>query len=304
MRRLRDERDIDDPVMAELAELIRAVDQPEPRQGAEERVLQAMSGRQVLRSWWWLHAVIVLFMIIAVRIDKLVDSGDGDGDGRPSATRPSTDRLAPAAMPILESRAPSPQLVLAPPVASAPPVVPALPVVAAPSPRPAVRNRIAPKSDLPAPSIQTPVEPPPAVPQQLATDAQAAASPDLAPSPVDEPALVHDAVRALRRDRDARTAISRLEAYRLRHPSGDLAEEALALLIEAVIAAFDDGAITASPYRGASAYAASAGHVRGLALEYLRRFPHGRFRELAEQARRWSPGQDRRTVLGSAEITP
>lgn len=52
-----------------------------------------------------------------------------------------------------------------------------------------------------------------------------------------------------------------------RYPSGDLAEEALALSIEAFAALDDRAALT-------------------LAEDYLRRFPQGRFRDQAEAARR------------------
>ena len=71
----------------------------------------------------------------------------------------------------------------------------------------------------------------------------------------------------LRRDHDVPSAIRQLEAYRRRFPVGELAEEVLALAIEA-FAALDDAA------------------ARSLADEYLRRFPGGRFSDQAERAQR------------------
>jgi len=73
------------------------------------------------------------------------------------------------------------------------------------------------------------------------------------------------ALCALHRDHDVQAAIRQLEAYHLRFPSGDLAEEALALTIEA-LSAFDDRA------------------AQTFADEYRRRFPRGRFREEVQRA--------------------
>lgn len=76
--------------------------------------------------------------------------------------------------------------------------------------------------------------------------------------------FVHRALRALRRDGDAALATRLLERHRARDPDGPLAEEALALQVEA---------------------AAELGQprARGLAREYLTRYPGGRYRNVAER---------------------
>lgn len=77
--------------------------------------------------------------------------------------------------------------------------------------------------------------------------------------------LVLDGMAALRRDHDGRRAEALLDEYLRRSPDGPLAEEAMALSIEAASAAHDDRA-------------------RALAARYLAAYPHGRFREAAERA--------------------
>jgi hypothetical protein len=79
--------------------------------------------------------------------------------------------------------------------------------------------------------------------------------------------LVAAATRALRGDHDAARAQTLLEDYLRRYPGGLLAEEALALAVEAA-AAHDDA------------------RAARLGAEYLRRYPQGRFRGAAEDARR------------------
>lgn len=74
-------------------------------------------------------------------------------------------------------------------------------------------------------------------------------------------------MRALRVDHDPARARGLLARYLERHPNGALAEEALALTIEAAVAHRDDDAPT-------------------LGARYLRRYPGGPFRELALRAQR------------------
>lgn len=98
-------------------------------------------------------------------------------------------------------------------------------------------------------------------------------------------ALVVDAMRQLRRGHDPRAALRELDAYLDRFPDGDLAEEVLALAIEARTAL---GAAAAVP----------------LAERYLQRYPHGRFREQAERARSQLGEQDRQRVRHGAGELP
>ena len=74
----------------------------------------------------------------------------------------------------------------------------------------------------------------------------------------------------LRRDHDIERARALLYEYLRVHPDGIVAEEALALTIEVA----------------AAVYEPAAGQ---LADDYLRRFPTGRFRQMAEQARQRFP---------------
>lgn len=127
----------------------------------------------------------------------------------------------------------------------------------------------------PAPAVH-PATAAPAAPGHRAPGRRAIARPpggiaasDLTPAPADEPpaaaALVHAAMGALRRDHDPGRAGVLLADYLRRYPSGALAEEALALSIEAALARRD-------------------GSAAALGAEYLCRFPRGRFAELARRA--------------------
>lgn len=83
--------------------------------------------------------------------------------------------------------------------------------------------------------------------------------------------LVFDAMRALRRDGQPDVASRQLEEYLRRFPGGSLAEEALALAIEAASVRGDPRA-------------------KDLASRYLARYPSGRFQKAAERVRtRFSP---------------
>jgi hypothetical protein len=78
----------------------------------------------------------------------------------------------------------------------------------------------------------------------------------------DSPVLA--AVRALRRERDPVRARALLTPYLAEHPDGTLAQEALAISIEAAVAHHDPDASS-------------------LAAQYLRRYPSGPFSALARQ---------------------
>jgi hypothetical protein len=79
-----------------------------------------------------------------------------------------------------------------------------------------------------------------------------------------EVAIIHDAARALKHDRDPETALKLLSQVN-RNGNGPLAEEAQALSVEAAIARRDPMAST-------------------LAREYLARYPHGRYRDMVSTA--------------------
>jgi hypothetical protein len=74
------------------------------------------------------------------------------------------------------------------------------------------------------------------------------------------------AMRALRREHDPVRARALLRQYLREHPDGTLAEEALAITIEAALVHHDSD-------------------VGVLGRRYLDHYPHGPFRALADQAR-------------------
>jgi hypothetical protein len=113
----------------------------------------------------------------------------------------------------------------------------------------------------------------PSLPTPLATRAPAVAPhphhialpPPPAPSAETESQTVLEAMRALRLEKNPVRARALLAKYLERNPNGALAEEALALSIEAAVAHHDQDA----PLLGA---------------RYLRRYPSGPFRAVAQEA--------------------
>jgi hypothetical protein len=86
----------------------------------------------------------------------------------------------------------------------------------------------------------------------------------------EDPSRVFDAIQALRNERDPARASRLLAEYLARYPHGALAEEAVALSIEAAAARHSPSAAT-------------------FAERYLRDYPGGRFRHTAEQALEHTP---------------
>jgi hypothetical protein len=133
-------------------------------------------------------------------------------------------------------------------------------VEAVPEPAPAPAA-IAPAT--PAVELRLPAAPPPA-PPKLATANIVTTTNSVVRD--DEVALVHSAFAALRREADARKALRLVDRYLRAHPEGKLAEEALALSIEALTALGDPRAVTR-------------------AARYLLSYPDGQFRDAAQRAR-------------------
>ncbi|MES1209893.1 MAG: hypothetical protein ABUS79_28490 [Pseudomonadota bacterium] len=115
----------------------------------------------------------------------------------------------------------------------------------------------------PAPAVALPPPSPArAAVEPAGSHVRRAARPD---TREEETALLLEAMRALRRQRDPARARVLLGRYLQQHPNGALAEEALAMSIEAAVAAHD-------------------GDAPGLARRYLRSYPAGPFRSVALQA--------------------
>lgn len=121
-----------------------------------------------------------------------------------------------------------------------------------PAPAPAPLSPAAPRI------VDGPVEPPPVAPLPSAKHLEK-------PRPGEDPSQVAEAVRALRKQGDAARAQALLDQYLRSNPHGALAEDALALSIEAAAARKDPRA---------------ADYAR----RYLARYPSGRFKTVAERA--------------------
>ena len=120
--------------------------------------------------------------------------------------------------------------------------------------------------DVPWPEIPIEPEAQPEIPRRVSRPAPPRAPRGVVAAPAGEDASgVSAAMRALRVERDPVRARGLLARYLAEHPNGTLAEEALALSIEAALA-----------HRDAD--------VVALASRYLRLYPRGSFQALARQA--------------------
>jgi hypothetical protein len=132
------------------------------------------------------------------------------------------------------------------------------PVRRAPAPPPVPAEVVEPSPVAPEPP--SPVVRPPVA--RVATHAR--------PPRGEDPSALVEAVRALRSEHDPQRAARLLDAYLRAYPRGALAEEALALQIEAA-------ASLKSP------------RAPAFARQYLRDYPNGRFRAVAEQVQKSLP---------------
>jgi hypothetical protein len=107
------------------------------------------------------------------------------------------------------------------------------------------------------------VEPTPLAPPASPSAAANTPAPRAALPPISDVARVHEAAKALRHDRDPERALQLLERSGV-PVTGPLAEEALALRIEASVARGD-------------------GRAGRLATAYLAQYPRGRYRDLAKR---------------------
>ncbi|HVV48468.1 MAG TPA: hypothetical protein VHO06_02315 [Polyangia bacterium] len=230
-----------------IGRLLRSTDPYKAPPGRKQRVLLGLGRSGPRRAPVLLRAAIVTGVLIGFGAIASAALGPWRGWlGRtyarlvshqaPSATGPTIERVRarrPAAAPPLA-------LVATPPAA---PVVTEAPPTGRASVPPPHLHRLMPA----APAPQTP---------QAEQDTQ----------------LVLEGMRALRLDHDPVRARALLAGYLDRRPGGALAEEALALTIEAAVAHHD-------------------GDGPALAARYLRRYPAGPFRALAQQAQREQAAQ-------------
>jgi hypothetical protein len=127
-------------------------------------------------------------------------------------------------------------------------------LVAPAAPPPAAQRKVA---HVAPPPAKLPTEPAPAVEQPSAKRIDK-------PRAGEDPSQVAEAVRALRKQGDAARAQALLDQYLKANPHGALAEDALALSIEAAAARKDPRA---------------ADYAR----RYLTKYPNGRFKSVAER---------------------
>jgi hypothetical protein len=179
----------------------------------------------------------------------------------------TTGPLAPSVLAVAPTTtAPEAVVVAAMPIAA--PAAPPAPVPAPSSPTP-IKPTVKPAAVAAATPrtravvTAAPIAPPPSHP---ATSAIAAALPPPAKTMASPDLLLQSAMRALRFEHDAKHASELADTYLSLYPDDDLAEEAMAIGIEAH-QQLDDGV------------------ARALAGRYLARFPNGRFRAAALRAR-------------------
>ena len=247
MDRLSEKRNAFDPAEEVLADLIRAsepvVVTPARKQHVLNRVLLRQTTRRRARSRL-LRPVFVLGVISLAGATAAATIGRrawierrAQTNARPAepvalAARPRHTHPKPAVPAASDETAEAAEQLADEPLATAPP-----------SPRPAPR------------ALRRPAH--------VASRARAAHSSE-------DPSRVFDAIQALRTDRDPARAGRLLAEYLARYPHGALAEEAVALSIEAAAARHSASAAT-------------------FAERYLREYPHGRFRHTAEQALEHTP---------------
>jgi hypothetical protein len=266
MDRLRDQRGSADALTARAARLLSArgplVDD-ELRKARVRARLKRRRARPELRRM--LQAALVLLVLLSVAAASAMIGRVGQAifsraqqRRRAAATRPPHQNAARTA-----TAAKTADPASAAPAAPAPAVVPAETPAPPTAPR-AVRaatvmrtteaHRGAAKPALPAPHSPTPA-------------ATTASTPAATPAPMEseEQLLLTAAVRALRHEHDYERATRLLSTYLERYPDGMVAEEALALALEATVGR-------------------DTPRAAQFARRYLTRYPDGRWRGLARRA--------------------
>lgn len=225
IERLRDTRPTGGTPEADLVEAITAMEPIAPTEARQQRILEAVTARSRRPRW---SDRFLLRPTLAASVLLLIGAAATAATvGRGWASRAWCRLTRPT------------------------------PAVAPTAPVPFAQPRPVPPPSAPVTELTVPA----AVPRPPAVHTAAR----VRPARGDDPSALVDAVRALRGDHDAKRAARMLDAYLRDYPHGALAEEALALEIEAA-------ADLKSPRAAA------------FAQQYLRTYPDGRFRKLATQA--------------------
>jgi hypothetical protein len=234
MQRLRDSKLPSGSPEAELANALAAMEPIVPSPSRQQRILRAVTVRARERRW---GGAALLRPTVAGALLLLAGAGvAGATVGRGWLAR-GWQELTQQPVAVTPSIEPPPRR------------SPAAPVVSVARPE-AIASAAAPEAAPPAPR-------PPRVARTR-------------PARAEDPTALVEAVRALRSEHDPQRAARLLDAYLRAYPHGALAEEALALQIEAA-------ANLKSP------------RAAVFARQYLRAYPNGRFRQAAQQAQTAAP---------------
>lgn len=262
MKRLREQPETSDPVVACAVELLSAAKPLEPSPTRQARVRAALDAtyRSPRRRQLLLKPIVALVgLLVFVSVASAMLGG--------WIEHRRMQRQAAPPSPVSSSTATAPRPRVEPSTGASKPI--GADTTAAPAPLAAPSGRAATKTHSPAVADEPP--PPPSVSEATSPEEpQAVAAPAEGSVSVEEVTLVADAIRVLRHENDAPRAGRLLEDYLRRYPQGALAEEALAVAIEAAMASGDK----------------SAGALAG---EYLKKYPSGRFRQIAKNAQSRAP---------------
>ncbi len=260
MRPLKDAGDELDPRMARLSEIVRRSRPLARSEARKARVAAALTSPKRLARPMKLRPVaigVVLFGAVASAMIARAWTRRTHEAPAPNVSRPQTTLTQPT---------PPAAVVAEPAVAEPAPASREPNLAAVPKPRTAGASRSVTSSRLDDDDLAALARGMGTAPAERdVSRAPIAEVPPAPASPSHEAALLATAVQALRGDHDPKRAQSLLEDYLKRYPRGMLAEEALAMAVEAAAAHGDR-------------------KTSSLAETYLRRYPGGRFRGVAESA--------------------
>lgn len=253
MKRLRDQHDSTDPAMARAAALLSRVERTDDSPARMRRIRRAMDRPARRYAWWRLRPLAIVGLVMGFAVTAAAAYGVVHVvGGLTEQFRNSTS-----------STQDSPPVGVNPPAAGSGAYAfstegPESVIVAPPGdPEPAGDFVPQPRAGYASGSTRDGEPGSPA--------SRSPASPSSQRHAASEARIVQQGLEALRKHDDPKQAAVYLERYRKEHPTGTLAEEALALSVEAASVSGDTRA-------------------KELAIEYLSRYPQGRFKEAARHA--------------------